>query len=270
MGRWLENQREGRGSNPNLHVIWGVFHCSTLLRLTLSGIPTFGWLAGWLVQKARMSAHLPRLATRSPDDLRSPRFGRSRDMGGFTISFMIPFERIDIYDELVSTSNPLGSPPNVVITVLREGYSGGMSAGCVRRVGFVAPFYGETISELMVAERGPDDRREHGKSCIVWRQLESSTRLNLLGERSATPEFEVELEGGPGGTLVTLYYNFARAEMRGPLCFLAGCMPSLLKWHMHASVVTVWHMEMVRRNFVPLRKPTFGHLVRSQAFASAR
>ena len=121
-----------------------------------------------------------------------------------------------------------------------------MSPGCVRRVEFAAPFYGETTSELMVCDRGPD--RGDGVSQIIWRQLESSTRLNLLGHRGYYPEFGVVLEGGPGGTLVTMRYNFAKADMKGPLCFLPKCMPDLLKWHLHGSIGSVWHMEMVSEN----------------------
>lgn len=109
-----------------------------------------------------------------------------------------------------------------------------MSAGCVRRVSFFAPFCGETTSELVVADRGSP--AADGQSRVVWRQLESSTRLNLLGETladgEAFPEFGVALEGGPGGTLVTMTYNFARVDLRGPLFFLASCMPALLRWHL--------------------------------------
>lgn len=129
-----------------------------------------------------------------------------------------------------------------------------MSPGCVRRVSFAAPFFGETVSELIVAEAG--EAVDGGRSEVVWRQLHSATRLNLLGDgRSLLPEFGVELEGGPDGTLVTMRYNFMRAEMSGPLCFLVGCMPSLLKWHLHAHIASVWHMEMVRRGHVPLKRP---------------
>ena len=86
---------------------------------------------------------------------------------------------------------------------------------------------------------------EEGISELVWRQLQSSTRLNLLGDGQHPPEFGVVLEGGPAGTLVTMRYNFARAQMDGPLCLLVGCMPALLRWHLHASISSVWHLEMV-------------------------
>ena len=180
-------------------------------------------------------------------------------MGGFELSFHLPFERRHVYDELVvhpRVRHPLGAAPNVAFTIMRPGYEPGdeMSAGCVRKVSFAAPFFGETVSELTVASRG-EDGKEEGYSEVVWRQLKSETRLNLLGDGVHLPEFAVGLEGGPGGTLVTLRYNFARAEMSGPLCFIVGCLPSLLKWHLDASIQGVWHIEMVRRGYVPLRRP---------------
>ena len=46
----------------------------------------------------------------------------SPDMGGFTLSFMIPFERTSVFDELLVADNPLGSAPNVAFTVLAPGY----------------------------------------------------------------------------------------------------------------------------------------------------
>lgn len=184
-------------------------------------------------------------------------------MGGFELSFFVPFDRLDIYAELVVNASdrlPLGASPNMVFTILRPGYdaSDEMSPGCVRQVSFAAPFFGETISELTVAEPGAPG--EDGRSELVWRQLHSSTRLNLLGDGRYLPEFGCVLESSTDGTLVTMRYNFARAEMSGPLCFLVGCMPQLLKWHLHASISSVWHMEMVRRGHVPLRKPTFGKI----------
>ena len=45
-------------------------------------------------------------------------------MGGFTLSFMIPFERTDVYDELLVDDNPLGSSPNVNFEIVRPGYDG--------------------------------------------------------------------------------------------------------------------------------------------------
>ena len=63
---------------------------------------------------------LPPGATASAEELDRG----SPDMGGFTLSFMIPFERTDVYDELLVDDNPLGSSPNVAFTILRPGYDG--------------------------------------------------------------------------------------------------------------------------------------------------
>ena len=130
-----------------------------------------------------------------------------------------------------------------------------LSPGCVRRASFAAPFYGETTSELIVAQRGDPDNEAHATSSLVWRQLDSATRLNLLGDGSHLPEFGVLLEGGPGVTLVTLTYNFASARMHGPLCFLVMCMPQLLKWHLHTKIASEWHLQMLYRNHVPRKRP---------------
>merc|ERR1712185_278325 len=111
-------------------------------------------------------------------------------MGGFTISFFLPFAADDLYNELLS-EHPLGSSPHVTFTIMRSGYSGtAISPGCVRKVTFAAPYFGETISELTKAEKGAAG----SKSTIVWRQLSSSTRLNLLGRDGIPPEYIVELE----------------------------------------------------------------------------
>ena len=61
-----------------------------------------------------------------------------------------------------------------------------------RSVTFAQPFYGMTTSELAVASRG-DPEAEEGISELVWRQLQSSTRLNLLGDGQHPPEFGVVL-----------------------------------------------------------------------------
>ena len=54
---------------------------------------------------------------------KAPEFDSSPDMGGFTISFFLPFVADDLYNELLSEF-PLGSSPNVTFTILRSGYSG--------------------------------------------------------------------------------------------------------------------------------------------------
>ena len=187
-------------------------------------------------------------ASRVPAKGEEPAFESSPDFGnGFNIRFVLPFSRADIYKELLNATSPLGSSPSASFTIMRPGHTEGeqVSPGCIRKATFAAPFYGETVSELTVADAGAADGS--GVATIKWRQLEASTRLNLIGLDGKPSEFTVELEGDPGfGTLVIMTYNFATAEMQGPLSFLGCMLPQLLQYHLHSSIVSVWHMEMVR------------------------
>jgi len=195
-------------------------------------------------------------ASTAPAAGQPAQFASSPHMGGFSVTFHLPFTREDVFEQLLVKETPLGSSPNCTFTIMRKGYTDGVevSPGCVRKVTFAAPFFGETVSELTVAETYGE------KSRIVWRQLTSSTRLNLLGRDGIPPEYIVELEGGVGGTLVTLRYNFYKADMKGPLFFLVNCMPSLLQYHLYSSIVDVWYMEMVHRGYPPEKKPVFTDL----------
>jgi len=212
-------------------------------------------------------AGLPPGASTPPTSGQAASFDESPKLGGFDLSFYLPFSRQELYSELLVADNPLGSSPNVTFEILRAGYSGEISPGCVRRCTFAAPFFGTTTSEMTLAEPGP--ATGSGKSAIKWRQLESSTRMNLEGRDGIPPEFLVELEGGAEGTLVTMTYNFAKVSMNGPLFCLLNCMPSLLKYHLHSSITSVWHMEMVRRNHVPKKKPVFANLKGDQTEENA-
>ena len=187
-------------------------------------------------------------------------FDTSPELGGFVVQFSIPFSRTDVYKELLVAEGPLGSSPNVTFTIRRPGIAGGqpISPGCVRAVEFGAPFHGTTVSELTVAEKGTENGP--GFSAVKWRQLESTTRLNLLGDGTHLPEFTVTLEGSKSGTLVKLYYNFSKVDMKGPLFCFSSCMPNLLKWHLTSTISNVWHMEMVRRGYIPEKKPVFGNI----------
>jgi len=179
-------------------------------------------------------------------------------MGGFSLSYHLPFAREDLFNELMVADAPLGSSPDCTFSIMRNGFTEGVvvSPGCVRKVTFASPYFGETISQLSIADRGAPG----GASRIVWQQLQSTTRLNLLGRDGIPPEYKVELEEGMGGTLVKMSYNFYKADMKGPLFFLVNCMPSLLQYHLHSQIATVWAGEMVRRGYQPLAKPAFKNL----------
>ena len=75
---------------------------STHETLACHGVP-----GGW------QRAHGPR-ARREP----------SPDLGGFSMSFFVPFPRLDLYKQLLIEDNPLGSGGNVHFTILREGAAG--------------------------------------------------------------------------------------------------------------------------------------------------
>ena len=76
----------------------------------------------------------------------------------------------------------------------------------------------------------PCDVALPGSGCValIWMGLPCLVGLALFGWR--------QLEGGPGGTLVTLTYNFAHADMKGPLCVFTSCLPAILKWQLHTAI----------------------------------
>lgn len=171
-------------------------------------------------------------ASTPPREGEAASFNRSALMAStFSVNFFLPFSRHELYSELLHPSDPLGSTPTQEHTILRNGYTPDvvMSPGCVRKVAFAAPFYGETISELSVADPGDDG--QVGVSRIVWRQLSTSTRLRLFGRDNVNlPEFGILLEGDIGGTLLTLTYKCARA----PHC--CASPPKLASSTLHAPV----------------------------------
>jgi hypothetical protein len=65
------------------------------------------------------------------------------DMGaGFDLCFFIPFDRTEVYDELLTTAphGPLGSSPNVEFTILRPGFESKVGAAyCPMRVLYLPP-----------------------------------------------------------------------------------------------------------------------------------
>jgi hypothetical protein len=63
------------------------------------------------------------------------------------------------------------------LPTLRRGAPAQMTPGCVRKIVFSAPFFGDTVSELTAAEPGP--AIGSGTSRVKWRQLSTDTRLNM-------------------------------------------------------------------------------------------
>ena len=72
-------------------------------------------------------AGLPPGASTPPASGQAASFDESPKLGGFDLSFFLPFSRQELYSELLVADNPLGSSPNVTFEILRAGYSGEVS-----------------------------------------------------------------------------------------------------------------------------------------------
>ena len=181
--------------------------------------------------------------------------------GGFDVHFVLPFARSSVWTELLA-EYPLGSSMDrAQHTILRPGYTEGevVSPGCVRRAEFVAAdASGYTISELVEADAG---HGREGAAVLKWRQLETSTALDLLGCDGHLPEFTVRLLGGDAGTLVTLAYNFASVRVRGGLCCIACLLPRLLKANLDSRMGGAWLADMRERKYAEVESPNFPALL---------
>jgi len=161
----------------------------------------------------------------------------------FSATFDLPFQRDDVFSELVNTNQPLGlSSQNVKLFIQRQGKSPNapVSVGCVRKAEFVGPFEGYTVSELVQVETG---------KLLRWEQLQSDTVFNLVGhEVDGTlihPECLIELETMSMGTRVRLFYTFSHVQVKHPLlCLLTPCIPGLLSWYLQRNVASTWVNEM--------------------------
>eukprot|EP00966_Prymnesium_polylepis_P154384 3564725-Prymnesium_polylepis.1 len=101
----------------------------------------------------------------------NPALSRKGPLGNVQqILFTVPFERGDVYAELIDAAQPLGiDPTSVAIKVTRSHDSveqlQTLEQGCVREIEFAS---GSTHSELMALEEG---------ALIRWQELESSVAM---------------------------------------------------------------------------------------------
>jgi len=193
---------------------------------------------------------LPPGATRS-DGPTKP----SKEMGGFKVTFTIPYTMDSVIKELLEPTNPLGaSSEKLTFETVRAGWDGksSVSRGYVRRVTFDEPFSGSTVSELVTLEELSNGW------FLKWRQLQSTTRLNLIGDGDEFPEFSITLVNNSGdSTTATLDYNFKKVSLSGPLCCFACIMPKLLEWHLTKTIHLVWANEMASRGYQQTEKGKF-------------
>lgn len=164
-------------------------------------------------------------------------------MGGFAVSFDVPFSAADVFKELLHEEHQLGiNTERVTFETVKKGDGpveiNGLAIGYVRRTIFGEPFSGTTVSEITALEDSEDQK------LITWTQLESDTKMQLIGTPAAPPRTTIALTASPKGTNVSITYEFDKVKIVGALCCLAPAMPSLLKWHMGQTIEDIWTYEM--------------------------
>jgi len=191
-----------------------------------------------------LAAHLGAAAMLSA---RGSGAGRGADMSSFNASFLVPFERTDIYREIVKASTPLGiDTRRVNIKVTKDGRSVEViSPGCIREAEFVDNT-GTTTSKLVDLE---DGKR------IVWAELSSTVQsMRMIGTDTQQPLFSTTLQDAPRGTLVELKYDFHKVQLPG----LFGNSVNKSEFPTHISeslpeaVRTAWTTDMQSRGYEKL------------------
>ena len=158
------------------------------------------------------------------------------------ILFTVPFERTDVYAELIDAERPLGvDPTSATIKVTRSHDSAEtlptLEPGCVREIAFAS---GSTRSELLAL----DDN-----SLIRWQELESSVALlKMHGIGRHKPTFTIHLADGPdGGTRVWLRYEFWRVEVQGK--GMLDAFPPQDAASIGPTLQRVWSSDMSARGY---------------------
>ena len=184
---------------------------------------------------------------------------------GFAVTFTLPFDRRDVWRELMSTTRQLGVDPSVTTTCLEMGTvqpgsstlpgehpdGSSLPVGLVRLVS--VPGEGSITFKLIEcnAERGS----------IVWELLaQHDCRFTLLAGSRDPITTTIRLEhmhaydlalspARPVGTEVTLTYGCA--GIRGPGC-LGGCFAGVEMNESLALLESEWHRDMLERGYIPL------------------
>ena len=122
--------------------------------------------------------------------------------------------------------------------------------GCTRKVEFGLPFKGSATSKLLKLQEGPSGVE------IIWEQLASEGKLNLVRQDpKESTMFTITVVPQEYGSDVTLAYDFDKVELKGPMCWMACFMPSLLQWHMKRSIKSVWEAGMTQRGYTAIEDP---------------
>ena len=174
---------------------------------------------------------------------------------GFTITFTLPFNRRDVWRELMSTTRQLGVDASVKTIVLENGAeqpgSSTLPVGLVRLVSI--PGEGSITSKLV------ECNAESG--VIVWELLvQRGCRFTLVAGNRDPVTTMISLEhvhacelafspARPVGTAVTLTYGCA--GVRGPGC-LSGCFAGMDMQRGLTQLEGEWHRDMLKRGYKPL------------------
>lgn len=125
--------------------------------------------------------------------------------GGFEASFTIPYNRENVFAEVVKFSDPLAADVDIRYTLHgapKEPTPPTISVGMQRKAEFLNPeIAGYTISQCVALEPG---------RMVKWRQLESKKKgMNLLGADGKMPEVTITLSDHHEGCNIKLAYDFA-------------------------------------------------------------
>ncbi|KAL1504683.1 hypothetical protein AB1Y20_008463 [Prymnesium parvum] len=175
---------------------------------------------------------------------------------GFSITFTLPFKRMDIWQELVA-DRMIGSESEDEIryVVIKPGNDeeNPISVGCVREATFGQPIHGRTVSEL-VELKAP--------SYIKWTTLlQKNTLFEFIGrEDSVAPSVALALKENKrsklnpeGGTTITIKYDFKEVVIHGLFCCLSCMAKSYIHARLQQSLPAKWKDSMIKRGYVPLK-----------------
>ncbi len=203
---------------------------------------------------------------------------RLRPSGGFAVTFQLPFRRSDVFVEASKVTSPLGAEVDEQITYTVVGehpqpaQPERVALGITRRVDFVGPSAGQkgtVVSELVALDEGQR---------LVWAQLSSDcdyinfvggpptdpAMLSSDGPAEPRPQFALSFADAPGGTSVTLTYDFRLIALGGTTRTLACLLPCLyssaavrdeLMQRIAQNVPMTWSRGMADRGYHPLAKP---------------
>uniref|UniRef100_A0A7S3B5V2 Uncharacterized protein n=1 Tax=Haptolina ericina TaxID=156174 RepID=A0A7S3B5V2_9EUKA len=178
-------------------------------------------------------------------------------LGGFEISFTLPFKRADVWAELTRFSNPLGASRGVTYSRSSDSIGGSgdeLVVGMLRRAEFKSDhFKGWTLSELM-------DLRV--PSYIKWAQVETDlSGGQLLGKGSTKPEVSCALTESAIGTSVKVKYDFYKVSSSGEMT-----AEKMATQFLH-NAAEMWTSDMLSRGYqkeMPKFSPSSAFINRSR------